>query len=198
MNCYSVTMSEFIPWFLEEKPRPDNWDDIYSEYISLRENKSSQYILGLIKEITFLKAKYSIVIECCKLLNICFTHVLVNQVPELKATLKLYNYRQAFDLANEMTFSRDVRAVLSMNKKTITTWERKEKELEDYHKKHTGTVWTRKDFYIWAVTLSDFMKYRVDLDVIKVAEWAAMLNKYERYCEIKEAELRGKQYGKRK
>lgn len=198
MTCYELKMSEFIPWYLEEKPRPENWEDIYNEYISLRENKSATYVLGLIKEIIFLKARYSIVIECCKMLNICFTHVLVDSAAELKATLRLYNYRQPFDLANEITFSRDIRAVLSLNKKTVTTWERKEKELKDFQDKHAGKGWTHKDFYVWAVTLSEYMKYRIDLDVITVAEWAALLNKYDKYCEIVNAQNTGKSYGKRK
>lgn len=198
MNCYSIKMSEFIPWFLEESPRPENWEDIYGEYISLRENKNSLFILGLIKEIIFLKAKYQIIEETCKQLNVCFTHTFVEAAAELKGVLRLYNYRQPFDLANEMTFSRDLRAVLSLNKKHITAWERKEKELADFQKKHSGKAWTRKDFYVWAVTLSEYMKQRVDLDEITVAEWAIMLNKYESYCEVKTAEVKGKQYGKRK
>lgn len=197
-TCYTVKMGQFIPWFLEEAPRPEYWEDLYNEYMSLRENKSSLYMLGLVKEITYLKAKYNIIIECCNLLNVCFKHTLLEPTVQLRATLKLYGFRQPFDLANEMTFSRDLRAVLSLNKKTISTWQRKEKELEGFQAKHTGKAWTRKDFYVWAVTLTEYMGHRVDLDEITVAEWCIMLNKYERYCEVKTAELKGKQYGQRK
>lgn len=197
-NCYNIKMAQFIPWFLEETERPENWEDLYNEYMSLRENKNSSYMLGLAKEIIYLKAKYNIVIQCCTILNVCFTHALVGPAADLKATLKLYGFRQPFDLANEMTFSRDLRAVLSLNKKTITTWERKEKELADFQQKHNGKAWTRKDFYVWAVTLTEYMGHRVDLDEITVAEWCIMLNKYERYCEVKTADLKGKKYGQRK
>lgn len=198
MTCYTVKMSDFIPWFLEESPRPENWEDLYYEYVSLRENKSSLYMLGLVKEIIFLKAKHKIIEETCTQLNICYEHTFIGPAEELKGVLRLYNYRQPFDLSNQMTFSRDLRAVLSLNKKHISTWQRKEKELEDFQKKHTGKAWTRKDFYVWAVTLSEFMKQRIDLDIISVAEWCIMLNKYESYCEVKTAEVKGRQYGQRK
>lgn len=197
-TCYNTKMSDFIPWFLEESPRPDNWEDLYFEYVSLRENKSSLYVLGVLKEITYLKVKHKLVEECCKILNVCFQHVLTEPAKELKATLKAYGFRFAYDLADEAAFSRDIRATLSQNKKTIQAWERKEKELDQYQAKHTGQAWTRKDFYVWAVTLSEHTKNRVDLDVITVAEWAIMLNRYEKYCEVANAQTYGKRYGRSK
>lgn len=195
-------MTPFIDWFLnenlEQNPLPDNWDDILNEYMGLRENKGSRYMLDIIKDITFLKAKYQIIEQACSTLLVCFQHVFVSAAEELINVLKQYNYRYKFDLADEKMFSMNIRAVLSSNKKLISTWQRKEKEFEDYKKKHTGNEWTRKSFYVWAVTLSDHMKYRVDLDEITVAEWCTMLNKYDSYCEVVTAQQKGKQYGKRK
>lgn len=198
MTCYTVKMSQFIEWFLEEKPRPDTWDDLYSEYISLRENKSALYVLGLIKEITFLKAKYQIIEEACRMLVLCFDNNLIKAYDELKPVLRLYNYRQAFDMTKPAEFARDIRAVLSANKKSITLRERKEHELNQYQEKHTGKAWDRKGFFIWAVTLGEYQGYRVDLDVTTVAEWCAMINKYEKYCEVINADQKGKKYGKRR
>jgi len=198
MTAYKVKMSEFIPWFLEETPRPEFWDDLYSEYISLRENKSSLYILGLIKEITYLKAKYKIIEQCCEMLNVCFRAVLIEQANELKDVLRQYNFRQVFPMDNEALFSRDIRAVLSANKKTISTWGRKEKDLEDFQQKHTGKAWDRKGFYVWAITLGEYQGYRMDLDVITVAEWCLLINQYEKYCEVVNAQQNSKNYGKRK
>ncbi len=197
-TSYQIKMAQFIPWFLEEEPRPEFWDDLYSEYIGLRENKSSLFILGLIKEISYLRIKYKIVEQCCSLLVVCFESVLVARAKEIKEILKQYNLRFAFDMSNEVHFARDIRATLSANKKTIHTWERKEKELEEYQKKHGGNTWTRKDFYIWAITLGEHQGYRIDFEVTTVAEWCQIMNRYEQYCEVKNAENRGKQYGKRR
>lgn len=192
-----------MDWYLQDTnpvvPRPDNWEDIYGEYISLRENKSALFILSLVKDITFLKAKYNIVEQCCNLLIVCFENSLVQQTEILKDTLRKYNFRYAFDLKNENTFSANIRAVLSANKKNITTWQRKEKELQEYQKKHEGKAWDRKGFYVWAVTLSDYNGgSRVDLEQITVAEWCIKMNQYEKYCEVVNAQQKGKQYGKHK
>lgn len=195
-TCYNTKMSQFILWFIDEQEKPEDWDDLYSEYISLRENKSSLYILGLIKEISYLKTKYQVVNTACEIMNLCFENTLIEQHKELKEILKQYNFRFAFDMTKPDLFSRDLRAVLSANKKTITTWQRKEKELEEYQKKHSGDVWKKKDFYVWAITLGEHNKYRIDLEQIFVAEWCQLLNKYEQYCEIKNAQHNSKKYGR--
>jgi hypothetical protein len=205
-------MTPFMDWFLgenlETNPYPDNWEDIFNEYMSLRENKSSAYMLNLVKEITFLKAKYQIVEHACTTLLACFEHHLVSAAADLVGILKQYNHRHKFDLTDEKMFSQNIRATLSSNKKLISTWQRKETELEDYQKKHAGNEWTRKTFFVWAVTLTEHFKQRIDLDIISVAEWCIMLNKYEAYCEVQMSQNRkasynqitanNQQYGKRK
>lgn len=192
-------MSSFIDWFLqenlEENPVPDNWDDILNEYMSLRENKSSMYMLHLIKEITFLKTQYQIIEQACNSLLICFDNRFTKGVDELRNILRQYNHRYKFDIVDEAGFSRDIRATLSSNKKLISTWQRKEKEIEDYKAKHKGNEWTRKSFYVWAVTLGEHRGDRVDLEIVTVAEWCIMLNKYEAYCEVQMAESRKVKYG---
>lgn len=202
-TCYNTKMIQFMDWYLQDTTpvveRPDNWEDIYSEYISLRENKSANFIIGLVKEITFLKAKYNIVEQCCKLLAICFEHVLINETEAIKDTLRRENYRYPFDLKDEKSFTANIRAVLSSNKKKITTWQRKEQEIKEYQAKHAGKPWDRKGFYVWAVTLSDYQSgARVDLEVITVAEWCIKMNQYEKYCEVVNAQQKGKQYGRNK
>lgn len=196
-TAYNTYMSQFVVWFFEEEPRPENWDDLYSEYIGLRENKSSMYILGIIKEIAYLKTKYQIVEQCCKMMNICYETILVEKAKELKDILRQHNFRFAYDLSDEKLFSRDIRATLSLNKKTVTTWMRKENELKQYQERHGGKAWQKKDFYIWAITLSEHQGYRVDLGSTYVAEWCQLMNRYEQYCEVKNAEVKGKRYGKR-
>src|SRR5687767_8089468 len=120
-TCYNTKMAPFMAWLIEEEPRPEDWDELYSEYIGLRENKSSLYILGLIKEIGYIKSQYNIVETCCEMLNLCFDNTLLQQGQELKDILKQYNFRFAFDMTKPDLFARDLRATLSGNKKKITT-----------------------------------------------------------------------------
>lgn len=200
MNCYQIKMIVFMDWLLQDStppvPQPENWEDIYSEYISLRENKSALFIMSLVKEIAFLKAKYNIVEQCCKLLSICFDNALISETEVLKDTLRRENYRFPFDLKDAAGFSSNIRAVLSANKKKITTWQRKEQDLKAYQDKHAGKAWDRKTFYVWAVTLGEKRGTRVDLETITVAEWCIMMNQYEKYCEVVNAQQKGKTYGK--
>lgn len=174
-------MEKFMGYLLDEESRPDEWADIYAEYIGLRENKSSLFVLGLMREIVYLKTKNFIINKCCEVLAVAPS-------PELIAELKAYGFRGAYDWNNKSTYSRDLRAALSGAKKLITLWQRKEEELERYQARHAGKELSKKDFYVWAVTLSEFMKFRVDLSVTMVAEWCEMLNKYERYCETANAQ----------
>lgn len=192
-------MIQFISWLLEDEQRPEFWDDLYSEYISLRENKSANFVLSLVKDITYLKAKYNIVTTCCDMLNVCFQNVLIEPAEILKDTLRRYNFRYPFDLKDPVAFSANIRAVLSANKKTITTWQRKEKELEIYQEKHKGKPWDRKAFYMWAIAIGEKRQARVDLETVCVAEWCLMMNDYEKYCEVMNAQNnKVKPYGKPK
>lgn len=177
MTCYTLKMSAFISCLMNEVEKPDNWDDIYSEYIGLRENKSSLFILSLMKDIAYLKTKHFIINKCCEVLAIAYSKELVDE-------LKKYGFRAEYNWDNKSTYSRDLKSALSGAKKLITLWQRKEQELEQYQKKHAGKEVQKKDFFIWAITLGKFLGFRIDLEMVTVAEWCEMLNQYERYCEV--------------
>lgn len=198
MTCYQMKIAEFIDYLLGDKPLPDNWEDLYAEYIGLRENKSSLYIIGLLKEIANLKSKFFLIQECVQMLNVCFQARLPNtSADRLKTMLKDWGFRAEYNMENSSTFSRDVKAVLSRSKSLKTQWAAKEKELQQYEEKHKGKSRQRKDFHVWVVTLSKHMGYRVDLNQTTVAEWCQMINDYERYCEVANAEHYNKLKGKK-
>lgn len=157
------------------------WENIYSEYIGLRENKSASYVLGCIKEISYLNTKVFIISKCVEVLAYEYSSELVME-------LKQCGCKGKFDWSMPVLYSNDLRAAMSYGKKYMKQAERKEKELEDYYKRHGGGAIQRKDFDIWAVTLSKFMGFRVDYDSVTVAEYCHMMNSYERYCEVSHAE----------
>ena len=190
MTCYTLKMSLFISYLLGEADKPVNWEDLHSEYISLRENKNSAFIINLMKEVAYLKTKYRICEKICETLISIGKHEKADLIDltGLTIILKDYGYRAEYNVKNKSTFTRDVKIVLSGIKKLTTVWQRKEEELAEYYKKYAGQEIQRKDFYVWAVTLSKYFGYRVDLDETTVAEWCEMLNQYERYCEVQNAE----------
>lgn len=208
MNCYELKMAPFLTYLFDEVEKPANWDDIYSEYIGLRENKNSLFILSLMKEVAYLKTKYFLIEKICEVLTSVVTNLSdkitvaqlsnVTELTDLIKTLKEYGYRYPYDMKNKLTFSKDIRAVLSSAKKLITTRQRKEQELEQYQKRHAGKELTKKDFNVWAVTLTKFLGNYVNLEVVTVAMWCEMMNQYERYCEVQNAQQNNVlKYGRR-
>lgn len=179
-TCYTLKMNDFIPMVLNETTLPENWDDIYSEYIGLRESKGSSFILDLLKDITYMQTKQFIINECVKLLAMVYSR-------ELVIELKILGCKGKFDWSDAGQYSADLRAAISYAKKFNSQIAKKEKELEDYNKRYAGKGIERKDFDIWGITLSKYLGYRVDYSQVTVSEWCAMMNQYERYCEVENA-----------
>jgi len=176
VNCSELKMNVFIRCLLGQVTIPD-WEDIYNEYVSLRENKQSSFVLDLMKDITYLQTKVFIITKCVEVLAGCYSRELVME-------LKQCGCKGKFDYSDISAYSNDLKAALSYAKKYQGQSERRSKELEDYQARHGGKVIERKDFDIWAITLGKWMGYRVDYDVVTVSEWCEMMNQYERYCEV--------------
>lgn len=179
-TCHDIKMNAFIPILIGQVPQPTYWEDLYSEYLSLRENRQSSFILDILKEIAHLQTKVFIIEQCVKVLANTYSRDLVNE-------LKLCGPRGRFDWSNKEQYSNDLKGALTFAKKYISQYNRKQKDLEDYQKRNGGVI-TRKDFDIWAVTLGKFMGYRIDYDVVTVTEFCHMMNQYEKYCEVQNAE----------
>lgn len=173
-------MSQFIRLLLGEESIPE-WEEVYSEYIGLRENKSTSFILDLLKSITYLNTKQYIITKCVEVLASEYNRDLVNE-------LKLAGCKGKFDWSNKAGYSSDLRAALSYSKKFNTQIKKKEKELADYNTKYAGEAIERKHFDIWGVTLSKYLGFRVDFEVVTVSEYCQMMNQYERFCEVMNAE----------
>lgn len=181
MTCSELKMNSFIKALLGDKDTLSEigsfWEDIYNEYIGLRENKSSSYILSLMKEITYLQTKVFIITKCCEVLASTYSRELVMEVLQCGCKGK-------FDYSDPVAYSNDIRAAISFAKKYVGQISRKEKELKDYQERHGGKVIERKEFDIWAITLGKWMGYRIDYNVVTVSEWCHMMNQYEKYCEV--------------
>jgi hypothetical protein len=181
MNCSDIKMNQFIYCLLTGDYKavggPDQWEELYTEFISLREHKSASYVLGLLKEIIHLKAKVFIIIECVQVLSKRYSQ-------EVIAELKQTGVRGKFNLLDPVGYNQDLSGALTYSKRYTLQYQAKEKEIESYQNKYSGEVQSRKDFEVWAITLGKFMGYRVDLDQITAAEYCHMLNAYDRYCEV--------------
>lgn len=175
-TCYTLKMNQFIRVLLGEEALPE-WEEIYSEYIGLRENKSTSFILDILKSITYLQTKQYIIGKCVEVLAHTYSRELVME-------LKLTGCKGKFDYSDPGGYSNDLRAAISYSKKFNTQIAKKEKELQEYNERYKGASITRKDFEIWGVTLGKYNNQYIDFDIVTVARFCEMVNQYERFCEV--------------
>jgi hypothetical protein len=180
LYCHKIKMNQFLSWLCSEEPKPDNWEDIYNEYMSLREHKDGEFILEIIKEIGYLETKLYITSSICDFLSYSYDRDLVNE-------LKGLGYKGKFDWSNKAQYFSDLKAVISSSKKLIGQIDRKNKELDKYRAKYSGEDINRNQFIADSVTIGKYLTYRVDFEAISVAEWCHMINSYNKYCEVKNA-----------
>lgn len=179
-TCYTLKMSEMIPMLLGETDLPEYWDELFSEYVGLRENKSTKFLVQLEIEIKALKMKQDAINMSIPILAKEYHRDLVNE-------LKREGCRGRFDWSDPVQYSNDLRAAATYAKRYTTQIASKQKELDEYSKRYGGKQLQRKDFEIAAVTLMDHFKMNIDFDLLTVARWCEMNNQYERYCEVKNA-----------
>lgn len=193
MTCSELKMNQFIAALLGDLSHVGaHWEDIYNEYVSLRENKASSYILDLMKEITYLQTKVFIIQKCVEVLARVYSAELVLEVKQCGCKGK-------FNWDDPVKYSADLKAALSFATKYKAQADRKNKELEDYHKLHGDEIVSRKQFDVQAITLTKFLGVWVDYDVMTVAQYCHAMNQYDAYCEVTHAEHNNilEQYGRR-
>ena len=180
--CNKILMSVFLDWMFEEQPRPDNYEDIYYEYASLRENKNSKFVLELIKEISYLETKVFLASRLVQQLSDIYSRDLVME-------LKSLGFKGTFNWSNKEKYYADLSAIVSNIKRYIHQLNKKQLELKQIENRHGASKLERRDFDIWAITLWKYMGSRVDFGVIMISEWCFMMNDYERYCEVENAKV---------
>lgn len=179
MTCYDLKMAQFIRCLLGEETLPE-WETVYSEYIGLRENRSASYILSLVNEIDYLRSKQFVIFTLIKVMADTYDIRLVIE-------LKKKGCKGKFDWQDKESYSNDLRATYSYGKRLNTHVARKEKELDDYNKRHGGEGFTKMFFENLAATLGKYHGQYIDYDILTVSRFCAMWNQYDRFCEVENA-----------
>lgn len=189
LTCYKMMMDQFIRCFTGKEEIPE-WNNIYTEYIGLRENKGTKFVVALMSEIKALEAKKKIidilirVLANAEIMNSCSS----SEIQKLASELRQEGCKGKFDYSDKEEFSKDLRSANSYSKKFTTQITSKRKELDEYYAKHGENSKSEKDFEILAVTLTDHFKVHIDYSAITVARFCVMMNQYEQYCEVRHAE----------
>lgn len=192
MTITTLKMSDFLEHFFAAA-KPEWWESVYSDYISRRENANSQYILDLMKEVAFLENKYYITAKCIEVLSMGYSDTLAKE-------LRQQGMRGRFNPENPAQYKADLQGAISASKRLLGQITRKMKELTDYQAQYGGKEIKYKDFQDWNVSLEKFMGFQIHFDQVTVDKWLTYLNKYEAYCEVKNAEsnnmLKQDRYGR--
>lgn len=191
VTCYDIKMAEFIKCLLGESII-DGFEEIYSEYVGLRESKSASYLLTLINDIDYLKSKQFIIFKLIEVLA---------DIPDkrLIAELKSKGCRGKFDFNDKAQYSNDLRAAYSYGKKFNGQIRARELEIENFSKKNGGKDVNRKFFEDLAATLESYCNHSIDFETITVARFVSKWNQYDKYCEVAHADknnMINKPYGR--
>lgn len=191
MTIITLKMDQFLDAFFAAE-KPVWWEEVFSDYISMRENANSQYVLELMKEVAFLENRFFITSKCIEVLSIGYSDMLAQE-------LKNQGMRGAFNPEMPAQYANDLKAARSASKRIQGQIARKMKELADYQAQYGGKEITRKDFEAWNVSLEKFMGFQIHFDQVTVSKWLTYLNKYEAHCEVMNAQennlLNKKGYG---
>lgn len=180
MTIYELKMSRFIDYLFSED-QPDWFATVYEEYVSLRENENSRYVLGIMKDIFFLRNKKMITDRILDVLPLMASSSLITE-------LKLMGYKGRFNPDNPKQYQQDIKAAKSASKRIISQITIKEKELTDYNEKYGQNELKRQDFEDLATNYSKFLGSMIDLETITVARWCSVAKKYDAYCEVQNAQ----------
>ena len=187
ISCYTLKMNPFIDCLETEQYEAiggkEVWEEIYNEYMSLRENKSISYVLDLIKQITYLNTKVFIIVKCVEVLA-CTDEYNREIIMELKQT----GVKGRFDFSNKPKYLAELKAAISYSKKYTNQILSLEKELNTFQEKYDKKKSTRREFEEWAVELTKHLSTNINFDDITVARYCFMMNSYERFCEVKNAQ----------
>ena len=183
VNCYTLTLSDFIKCLVDNdftplgENAPTKWAAILEEFAELVPNKIATEILELQKEISIKEKQIEII-------NICIYGLSLRYNRDLANELKSMGYRVKLDPANKAQYVKDLEMVAARAKTLQHDIIVKQKELDALAGTATGgRKYTHKDFISINIELGKHAGYRIDPNVVTVAEWAVLKHKYELYIE---------------
>lgn len=172
--------------FLEEV-----WENIFYEYLAICKDDKHTQVITLMKEITRMNTRFILIYEIVRQLKMRYNSGLVEQLKRLG--FKRFTY----DHSDYDQYRKELDLTLSQAKVSLIRTEQKQKELEALQPKGKGKKHD-PDYEALLVELSKFQGYRIDPDVVTVAEFVAISNRYRAHMEALERQHKKKngQYGK--
>lgn len=190
-SCRELPLNKFIwclvkgdVWYLmkPKKPRVSKkvlepvWNEIFYEYMDMVKDPLHTKMLILMKEITRLDTHYVLVYETCRQLNLHYYKPLVESLQKL-------GYRYKYDPSDRKQYRKELDLTISQTKSYRVKSEQYRKDLEEI-RSDKGKKTEGADYVALLAELSKFQGYRIDPDVVTVAEFVAISNRYKKHVEM--------------
>jgi hypothetical protein len=182
LSCKTLTIGAFIEAYcnndlsvliISGNNVPDEnlknaWDEILFEYSSLIANSESNYLLSLQKKMSILRADITYVENAVAILKIRFIQEIAD---ELISMGFIGDY-------SEPNLHLQLTRVISLSKNKVVELGELDEEFNRLNSTANGKKQTEEDFNKTIVALSKYIGYRIDKEVVKVDEFAAVFGLY--------------------
>lgn len=164
------------------------WNEIFYEYMDMVKDPMHTKMLVLMKEITRLDTHFVLVYETCRQLNLHYYKPLVESLQKL-------GYRYKYDPSDRQKYRKELDLTISQSKSYRLKAEQYRKDLEEL-KSDKGKKTNESDYETILAELSKFQGYRLDPNVITVAEFVAITNRYKKHMEMISKQYHNGKFGK--
>jgi len=146
------------------------WESIFEEYTTLTNDKSSNHVLSMVRNITVINNKLEIIQACVNLLSVSID--LDAMAPTIQV-LKDFGFR--FKYSKE-TLHEDLKRTVSSAKTLIIQRSQLEKEYQTFSDKNEKA--SEKDYYNMVTQLSRFIHSEIDIRKTTVMSYISYVEQY--------------------
>lgn len=147
------------------------WADIFSEYISLSNSAQQNYLLTILKDITFLNNKIILV-------QSIVNQLLIQHNEELVKQLRSFGFRYKYDPSNEEAYFNDLRLTITQSKSMLVKIDLRKAELAKLNKSESKVTESEYDSLLFE--LGKFQGFPFRAKDNTVSQFIVCLNAFKK------------------
>lgn len=154
----------------------DVWSDIFSEYITLANDSQQNYLLSLLKDITVLSNKITII-------QSIVDQLAINYHKDLADQLRAFGFRYKYDPSDEDQYFKDLRLTVTQSKSMALKIEQRKTELDKLN--NSGNKVTESEYDNLLFELGKFQGFPFRAKENTVSQFIVCFNAYKKANEVK-------------
>lgn len=150
----------------------ENWENIYAEYLRLSNDKQQNFIISCLKDISFLGNKLATI------------ETIVNALAEyrdqrLVDMLHMLGFKYQYDIFGSERYKLELRLTITESKILIHRLSTRQQELKQLQASDSKSGKKENEYDLLLTELSKFQGYRIDVYVVTVSEFCAIVNRFK-------------------